>query len=255
MSNSAQQPPHTPLERFAGLTSELLWLSLSAGAGLLLIFVLGFAGLLPMDPEQASPGAILAGPLLIGTAGFAYSRIERLRDEGHPPLAPFGSKRGGGGKQPSDIPGGLMIAAAAILAATAGSMLLSLLQKFALSTEVEEQATILDLVRRGDPIELTLLAVSAVILAPITEELLFRGMFFRRLHQHVGPIAAWTLPALAFALSHGNFVGLAVYFWLGSVFAVAYAYSGRLWVAMLAHAGHNGFALAMLLIAPEAIPS
>ena len=149
---------------------------------------------------------------------------------------------------------GVLIALGAIVVAMIGSVVLGLAQELVFSLEVEEQQPIVDLVERGDPFEIALLAVSAVLLAPVTEELLFRHMFFRRLLQRVGPAAAWTIPALAFALAHWNPVGLLVYVWLGSVFAGAYVLSGRLWVAMLAHAGHNAFALTMLLYAPEALP-
>jgi membrane protease YdiL (CAAX protease family) len=148
----------------------------------------------------------------------------------------------------------LLIVLGGIMVATLGSMLLGLIQELLFSSSVEEQKAIRDLVERRDPFELAVLGVSAVVLAPITEELLFRHMLFRRLAHRAGPVAAWTVPAVAFALAHWNPVGLVIYVWLGSVFAMAYWMSGRLWVAMLVHAGHNAFAFTMLLVAPEALP-
>jgi membrane protease YdiL (CAAX protease family) len=246
VTNTAQHPPSpgpaTPLEQFRELTAELLLVGVATMVGMLLVFALVWLG--PLDPNKTAAGAMLGGPVLLGTAAWSYWRLVQLRDEPFKPLVPRA------GKPPATLASGLAIALTGVLAASGGSMLLSLLQQFALSTEVEEQQAILSLVERGDPFELAILAISAVVLAPITEELLFRGMFFRRLLQRVGPIAAWTLPALAFGLSHGNMVGLAIYMWLGTVFALVYAYSGRVWVAIVVHAGHNAFTLTLLLLAP-----
>ncbi|MFO7567654.1 MAG: CPBP family intramembrane glutamic endopeptidase [Enhygromyxa sp.] len=246
MSTPAQRPPEaTPaLERVGKVLTELVLLGLSALVGMSVVIGLMWSGVLP-DVESAPWSAILAGPLLIGTAGLSYLQLERtvLRD-GDPPRPlemPEGRERAGLGK-------GLLIALGTLVIASAGSMLLALAQELLFSTEVAEQETILELIRRGDPVELSLLAVSAVVLAPLTEELLFRHMLFRRLRQRAGIMAAWTLPAVAFAVAHWNPVGLAVYVWLGSVFALAYAASGRYWVAVLVHAGHNAFALTMLLV-------
>jgi membrane protease YdiL (CAAX protease family) len=244
----AQRPP--VLEQVAKATTELLLLVLSGFAGVAVLMVLTALRILP-DVESAPWSAVLAGPILIGSAGLNYLMIERAlgRDSDPPrPIEPMD------GRRPAGVLTGMLIAIGAVVLSILGSVLLALAQELVLSTEVEEQQVFLDLVARGDPFELGMLSLSAVILAPLTEELLFRHMFFRRLLQRAGPLAAWTLPALAFALAHWNPVGLLVYVWLGTVFAMAYALSGRLWVAVLTHAGHNAFALTMLLYAPEVLP-
>lgn len=236
-------------------TTEVLLLSVSAGAGLSAVFVLMLFGVLP-DMTQAAWSGILAGPLLIGSAGLTYLGIERLLARGGNPsraLEPIGS-RADKPRERSSVWMGLLIALTGVVVAMIGSMVLGLAQEFLFEVEVEEQRVILDLVARGDRFELALLGVSAVLLAPVTEELLFRHMFFRRLLQASGPVLALTLSALAFALAHWNPIGLLIYAWLGTVFALAYWYSGRLWVAMLVHAGHNAFALYMLLNMPDALP-
>ena len=223
-------------------------LCLSAIAGMTAVLALTWFGVLP---EGAPWSAVLAGPILIGTAGLYSFVLERTLAAAEGPLRPLEPAYG---RRRADFGTGLLIALAAIVIATTGSVILGLVQELLFASEVEEQEAILDLVRGGDPLELALLSVSAVILAPITEELLFRHMLFRRLLQRAGPALAWTIPALAFALAHWNPVGLVIYVWLGTVFALAYAWSGRLWVAILVHAGHNAFALSMLLWAPEALP-
>lgn len=248
MNTPAQRPPEalSTVERLGKATAELVLLSLAAFVGMSVVAVLTLLSILPADQAWS---AIAAGPILLGISGASYVVLERAlaSGEARPLELPEGRRRAG-------FLAGVLIAFGAVLAAMIGSTVLALAQEAVLSIEVEEQRTILELVERGDPLDLTLLAVSAVILAPITEELLFRGMFFRRLRQQAGAVAAWTLPALAFAVAHWNPVGLLVYVWLGSVFAGAYVLSGRLWVAMLAHAGHNAFALTMLLYAPDVLP-
>lgn len=252
MSKPAQRPPETvtELERFGKAVTELLLLGLSALAGMSAVIALMWFGVLP-DAESAQWSAVLAGPLLLGLAGLNYLMLEHtVMREGDPPRPlelPNGRERAGLGM-------GLLIALGSLVLATLGSILLALAQKHLFSIEVEEQQAILELVQRSDPFELALLGVSAVVLAPLTEELLFRHLFFRRLRQRAGIVAAWTLPAFAFALAHWNLVGLAVYAWLGTVFALAYSLSGRYWVAVLTHAGHNAFAFTLLLVAPDVLP-
>jgi membrane protease YdiL (CAAX protease family) len=235
------------LEQVGKATAELLLLVLSALVGLSALALLTWLRVLP-DVEAAPWSAILAGPILIGTAGLSYVAFERVLEREPQPIRPMDGRKSAG------VVAGLLIALGAVALAMIGSVLLAVAQELVFSREVEEQQAIVELVERGEPFELAMLTLSAVILAPLTEELLFRHMFFRRLIQQVGPFAAWTLPALAFALAHWNPVGLLVYVWLGTVFAMAYALSGRLWVAVLAHAGHNAFALTMLLYAPDILP-
>ena len=245
VSKPAQRPPESssPLELASQATVELLMLALSGLAGILMLGALMFIGVVP---EHASWAAIVSGPVLIGSAAATYFWIEhRFLSKQDPPrpLVWRGERK--------DVATCLAVALMGVLVALAGSIALGFAQELLFSTEIEEQEAILDLVERGDPFELGILALSAVVLAPLTEEFLFRHMFFRRLLHKAGPTAAWIFPALAFALAHWNPVGLVVYVWLGLVFAFAYLFTGRLWVAMLVHAGHNAIALAMLVWLPE----
>ena len=144
----------------------------------------------------------------------------------------------------------VLIALAGILMAQAGAAAIALIQTELVGIEATEQGSILELVERGDPTELLVLGISAIVLAPLTEELLFRHMFFRRLVHNSGPALAFGLSAVAFSLFHFNWSGLVIYVWLGLVFATTYWLSGRVWVAMLTHAGYNATAFAILVWAP-----
>lgn len=136
--------------------------------------------------------------------------------------------------------------------AMVGSYGLSLLMHL-LGFPVQEQLEILRLVGQGFrwQKEFITFILAAVILAPIAEEWLLRGLLFRRLQNQTNLPIAYAVSCLVFAAMHDNISGFVVYAWLGYVFARCYQRTGRLWTAMLVHAGNNAFTLAMLLWMPN----
>lgn len=95
------------------------------------------------------------------------------------------------------------------------------------------------LAKRGDSLEVLIVLLSAVTLAPFTEEILFRALLFRWLRTRLPRGLALLLPAFFFAAVHGFvavFVPLAV---LSVVLALAYERSGHPAVPILAHAFFN----------------
>jgi len=80
----------------------------------------------------------------------------------------------------------------------------------------------------------------AVVVAPICEELVFRGFLFGFLRSRCGaPLAALASSAL-FAVLHGySGTGLALVFVFGLVFAWIYQRSGSLLPGIVAHAAFN----------------
>ncbi len=99
------------------------------------------------------------------------------------------------------------------------------------------------------------MGVMAVIVAPITEELLFRGMLMRGLSSKVSPNTALVIQGVIFGSAHftlsqgwGN-LGLILVLtplglWLGWIARL----TGRLWPGMLAHAGFNAAQLVLLWV-------
>jgi membrane protease YdiL (CAAX protease family) len=69
--------------------------------------------------------------------------------------------------------------------------------------------------------------IFAVILGPVLEEILFRGLIVSRLRRY-GDKAAIIFSAAVFALYHGNFFQLFYAFGLGLFFAFIYARTGKL---------------------------
>ncbi|MCS6841550.1 MAG: CPBP family intramembrane metalloprotease [Roseiflexus sp.] len=110
----------------------------------------------------------------------------------------------------------------------------------------------------GDYAGQALFLIGAAVLAPIGEEVLFRGYLFGSLRRlagdsRTGIAIAYGVSALVFALSHSlaateGLIGLLVpSFLIGLVFAWGFDRSGSLVPAIIAHAINNGIAFFALL--------
>lgn len=242
----AHRPPRSDskTEAVAAVVTELLLLGVAGLAGFLVLGLLMGVGVLP-DPAEHVSTNVIGGPLLMGTAVAAYWAMDKLMARGDQETGPLVAE-----PQRMSWTGTVGVVILHVGAAVAGSVFLGAMQELVFGTPVTEQDAIVDLVASGDPVMLGLLAVVAVGLAPMTEEALFRGLFFRRLRVRASVAAAWILPAVVFAVAHWNPVGLAIYLWLGLVFAHAYSRTGRLSAAILTHAGANAITFTLLVFAP-----
>jgi membrane protease YdiL (CAAX protease family) len=79
----------------------------------------------------------------------------------------------------------------------------------------------------------------ATVIAPLTEELVFRAGLFRFLRSRLPRGLALIIPAMVFALLHGNLVAVVPLCALGVFFAIAYEQTGRISVPIIAHALFN----------------
>jgi CAAX protease family protein len=86
--------------------------------------------------------------------------------------------------------------------------------------------------------------VVVVVIAPIVEELLFRGLGYGLLEQF-GQYPAILLVGLSFALVHGLIAGFAVIAVFGAGLAYLRAKTGSIYPGMLLHASFNAFGLAI----------
>jgi membrane protease YdiL (CAAX protease family) len=243
VSKPAHRPPDdsTKLELMMAAVTEVLLLALAFLVGLAFAKALVWVEILPQGPTWSG---LLLGSVVIGGSALAYMAFEHYaRDDPARPLVWTRDRKG--------IGACLLVVLGGFVLALIGAGVLGAIQEQLFSIEVTEQDAIMQLVEEGDTFDLVLLTISAVVLAPVSEELLFRHMFFRRMLHGAGPTLAWVLPALAFSLFHFNLSGLVIYVWLGLVFAAAYLFSGRLWVAMAVHASYNAAGVALLLWMPQ----
>ena len=88
--------------------------------------------------------------------------------------------------------------------------------------------------------EFSITIFSVVILAPILEEIGFRGFFYTTLRRVASPWRAAFLTSIIFSLMHGySLTGFVMILWSGVVCATAYEKSRSLTVCMLIHAINN----------------
>ncbi|MDQ1467706.1 MAG: protease family protein [Actinomycetota bacterium] len=100
--------------------------------------------------------------------------------------------------------------------------------------------------------KLAVLAVTAVLIAPVVEELFFRGLLLRSLQRRVPAPTAVAISALAFGLAHvvfdfGSGVVLPALVALGMISGILAVRTGNLSRSILLHAGFNLFAVLAVL--------
>ena len=89
-----------------------------------------------------------------------------------------------------------------------------------------------------------LLSISLVILAPVLEELLFRGILLQRWRVKWGVTPALIISALIFGILHFNVIAL---FNVGLLMAVLYWRSNCLLIPIICHGINNGLVVAVTL--------
>jgi len=91
-----------------------------------------------------------------------------------------------------------------------------------------------------DPVLLSLMAIAAVIAAPLCEEIVFRGYFYAAAKRFAGPWAAGFSSALFFSAAHGSLAALLPLFVFGGLLAWLYERTGSLWAPIAVHFCFNG---------------
>ncbi len=97
--------------------------------------------------------------------------------------------------------------------------------------------------------------VALVILAPITEELIFRGFLYGKLRSRLSAIPAIIIVSVLFGLMHGQWnVGIVV--GIMSIFlCIARELTGTIYAGVLMHMIRNGLAFYLLYVNPMAVPA
>jgi uncharacterized protein len=104
---------------------------------------------------------------------------------------------------------------------------------------------------RGVPLwQYLLVAFAAAVLAPIAEEIYFRGYVFRAYLAQKGPLQAYLFSSVLFALVHLNLQAFVPIFVVGLFLAFLYQRTGSVLPGMIAHAFNNAVAFTVLYFAP-----
>ncbi|MFB0918841.1 MAG: CPBP family intramembrane metalloprotease [Clostridiaceae bacterium] len=98
-----------------------------------------------------------------------------------------------------------------------------------------------NILKSNDPIQITMIFIAIVIMAPIVEEIVFRGILYNMLNKSMGLFAAAIVSSMGFGILHGlTFVQT---FFIGLILAILYQITGDLKVPIIAHMVNNFIAL------------
>lgn len=96
-----------------------------------------------------------------------------------------------------------------------------------------------------------IMAVATVLIAPIVEETVFRGLVLSRLKRVMPGWLAVVLSALLFGVCHGQAVWMAYAFVLGLLFGVMTLRTGSIWPSLIAHIVFNGIGQALVSLSEQ----
>lgn len=102
----------------------------------------------------------------------------------------------------------------------------------------------------GDQLTVVLLAV---VVAPIAEELIFRGYLYGVLRKYTGRLSAILLSSLLFAAIHLHAPSFAGLFILAVVLALVYERTGSLWAPIAMHAVFNAVSVFLAINWPDLV--
>ncbi len=123
--------------------------------------------------------------------------------------------------------------------------LLRLMVKYDLLDSFQPQEAVLVFTSGQSPIALGFLAFFAIIMAPIAEEVIFRGCIYRFLKSKLQPHAAMLLSGCVFGLIHGNLMAFVPLTFVGFLLAYVYEKERSLLVPIFCHGFFNLLTLSM----------
>lgn len=104
-----------------------------------------------------------------------------------------------------------------------------------------------------DPLVVALMSVAAVLVAPVAEEVVFRGYLYPAAKRFCGPAGAILFSSLVFAAAHGNVVALLPLFALAVVLCLLYEFTGSIWASISVHFLFNAATVTLQLLARSGI--
>lgn len=112
---------------------------------------------------------------------------------------------------------------------------------------VEQQDLVEIFADEKSPTLLILMTLLAITVAPVTEELIFRGGIFRYMRTRTPRWVALLVPALLFGALHANLASFVPLVVLGIILALAYERTGSIVVPIVAHGLFNLHTIALIM--------
>ena len=184
--------------------------------------------------------------LIVGAVIFALASFSR----GRKPKHVFGLRK----RSQKYI---IIITMAGMFVAYIAVFIGSIISSFLLATGEPKKENLQEIVQTlmtNDDISLKIaIALSAIIFAPLIEEVIFRGYLYPVIKRFSHPIFSCVITSLLFAVIHSNLEGLIPLFLLAIVLTIFYEISKSIWVPILMHACFNGVNTISILILTNAL--
>ena len=91
----------------------------------------------------------------------------------------------------------------------------------------------------------------AIIVAPVAEEVIFRGYFYGVIRRYGGRIPAILTSSLLFAAIHVHLPSVPGLILLATILCLLYERTGSLWAPITMHAAFNASTIVYLMLCPE----
>jgi membrane protease YdiL (CAAX protease family) len=218
------------------------WPEAAFTVSVVMFFLIGAAGSIGKPPGQIDLKTIqssiaLYGAVVLLVTGFLVYRKFNL-------VAAFGLHWPG-------WMGGLLMTAAALGLVLPPIYAAQWLGYTFISPETAPQPIVTFLLDHSGWRDRLAVGVIAVVAAPVTEELVFRGCLYGLVRQIGGRWAAVAVSSLLFALIHGHVPSLPGLVILAVGLAWLYEATGSLWAPIALHAGFNALSIFATLQWPE----
>lgn len=194
------------------------------------------------DPEPIEPTV----PMMLQTGAFflclCFIVVSFMVFRDRDPIGAFGLLKG----QWKLIPvatGWLLLALILVSAVQAGVV--------SFLGEPPAEQNVVALLRRQEGSALLLMVASVTVVAPLTEEFLFRGYLYGVLKRYGGRLAAMLVTAMLFSAIHLHAAAFLPLFVLAICLTLVYEHTGTLWAPILMHALFNGVSVVFILFFPE----
>jgi membrane protease YdiL (CAAX protease family) len=126
---------------------------------------------------------------------------------------------------------------------------ISILSKLLLS-EFSEQQQVTDL--KADFFEMIKKnGIIIILLAPIVEEIVFRGLFYAALKKYFPWFVSQIISSAIFAIIHENIMAFTLLFSLSLLLNLIYELYGKLFYTILVHSSFNTFMLVLIYFGNE----
>jgi membrane protease YdiL (CAAX protease family) len=109
------------------------------------------------------------------------------------------------------------------------------------------QHTVAIFQKEKDVAVLVLMGFTAAVVAPVCEEVVFRGYLYPAVKRFAGPWMSALCTALMFSAAHGSVSALVPLFVFGLALAALYEFTGSIWAPIAAHFLFNSATVASLM--------